>query len=229
MYGPLKERRTNYVCEGDYLTLSRVILNLIGNYHTTHATPPTLRLAADRFRELGHLELADFLEEKIQEETGHDLLALKDLRALGLPAEQMVEVVRPQLAIALVDYFEAAANADNPIGVVGYSFALERNALFIGQEYIDMVDALCPPGVMATRCLRVHSGIGADASHVAEMVEFIATLSNDERLAVIQAVYDTTQIIATTHREDEMNNEEIEYMLDDARREAEANMPVAMV
>ena len=174
-------------------------------------------LRRNAFAQWAALELAEFLEEKIREETGHDLLALKDLHSLGLPAERMVEIVRPQLAVELVNFFEAAAHAEDPIAVVGYSYALERNALFIGQEYIDMVEAVCPPGVVATRCLRVHSGVGADASHVAEMVEFIATLPDDDRLAVIQAVYNTTKIIATTQWEDEMSDEEIDRMLEEAR------------
>lgn len=207
------------------LSLPGVMLNLIGSYHTTHATPRLLRVAADRFRVLGRPSLVEFLEEKIREESGHDKLALKDLHSLGLPAEQLVEAIRTSMVADLISYFEAAAHAPYPIATVGYSYALERNALFIRKEHIDAVQAVCPPGVDATRCLRVHSGTGADASHVAEMVEFIATLPADDRLAVLIAVYETMKIIAAPRREDRMTDDEIENLLEEATRSADVCAP----
>lgn len=224
-YAALKEQHElGNGCDID-LTLPGVIMNLIGSYHTTHATPQLLRVAADRFRILGRPSLVEFLEEKIREESGHDKLALKDLRSLGLPAEQLVEAIRTSMIVELISYFEAAAHAPNPIATVGYSYALERNALFIRKEHIDAVQAVCPPGVDATRCLRVHSGTGADASHVAEMVEFIATLPADDRLAVLIAVYETMKIIAAPRREDRMTDDEIENLLEEARRSADVCAP----
>jgi hypothetical protein len=224
-YAALKEQHElGNGCDID-LTLPGVILNLIGSYHTTHATPRLLRVAADRFRVLGRPSLVEFLEEKIREESGHDKLALKDLRSLGLPAEQLVEAIRTSMIVDLISYFEAAAHATYPIATVGYSYALERNALFIRKEHIDAVQAVCPPGVDATRCLRVHSGTGADASHVAEMVEFIATLPADDRLAVLIAVYETMKIIAAPRREDRMTDDEIENLLEEATRSANVCAP----
>jgi len=198
------------------LTLPGVILNLIGSYHTTHATPRLLRTAADRFRALGRLSLVACLEQKIREESGHHRLALMDLRALGLPAERLVAAIKPSMIVKLLDYFEAVADTVDPIGAVGYSYALERNALFVGKEYIEAVQAVCPPGVDATRCLRVHSRAGTDASHVTEMIEFIATLTPDDRLAVLRSVYETMKIIAAPAPEDRMTDEEIESMLEEA-------------
>jgi hypothetical protein len=198
------------------LTLSGVIFNLVGSYHTTHATQRLLPVAADRFRALGRLSLADYLEKKIREERGHDRLALKDLRALGLPAERLVAAIRPSMIANLLDYFEAVANAADPMGTVGYSYALERNALFIGNDYIQAVQAVCPPGVDATRCLRLHSATGADASHVEEMVEFIATLPAEDRLTVLRSAYETMKIIAAPAPEDRMTDEELESILEEA-------------
>jgi hypothetical protein len=215
-YAALKEQQqADGGCDRE-LTLPGVILNLIGSYHTTHATQRLLPVAADRFRAIGRLSLADYLEKKIREERGHHRLALKDLRALGLPAERLVAAIRPSMIVNLMNYFEALAHAADPMGTVGYSYALERNALFIGKEYIEAVQAVCPPGVDATRCLRVHSGTGADASHVAEMVEFIATLPADDRLAVLRSVYETIKIIAAPAPEDRMTDEELESILEEA-------------
>src|SRR5882724_9179857 len=67
-------------------TLVGYIVALVGAYHTSVDTPRNLRRAAGRFNELGRPEVAAYLEERAREETGHDRLALKDLRALGVPA-----------------------------------------------------------------------------------------------------------------------------------------------
>jgi hypothetical protein len=195
------------------LTLPGVVLNLIGSYHIAHATPRLLPVAVERFRLLGRSSLADYLEKKIREEAGHDRLALKDLCALGLPAERLVSAIKPSMVVNLTDYFDAVARAPEPAGTVGYSYALERNALFVGKDYIDAVQAVCPRGVDATRCLRVHSGLGADVSHVAEMVEFIATLPPGDRLIVLRAVFETMKIIAAPAPEDGMTDEELEGVL----------------
>lgn len=200
------------------LTLPGVILNLIGAYHTAHATQRLLPVAAERFRTLGRVSLADFLEKKIREERGHDRLALKDLRALGLPAERLVLAIKPSMVVNLTNYFDVVARAPDPMGTVGYSYALERNALFVGNEYIDAVRSVCPAGVDASRCLRVHSGTGADVSHVAEMVEFIATLPADDRLAVLRSVYETMKIIAAPAPEDRMADEELGGIFEHAAR-----------
>jgi hypothetical protein len=216
LYAALKERQeTAGGCECE-LTRPGVILNLIGSYHTAHATRRLLPIAADRFRALGRSSLVACLEKKIREESGHYRLALADLHALGVPAERLVAAVKPSMIENLLNHFEALAHAADPVGVVGYSYVLERNALFVGKEYIEAVQALCPPGVDATRCLRVHSNMGADASHVAEMVEFIATLPPDDRLAVLRSVYETMKIIASPSREDFMSDEELESMLKEA-------------
>ena len=78
------------------LTLAGYIVALIGAYHTSVDTPRILRRAASRFNELGRPEVAAYLEERAREETGHDRLALKDLRALGVPGEQLVANFIPE-------------------------------------------------------------------------------------------------------------------------------------
>ena len=65
-------------------TIVGYIVALVGAYHTSVDTPRNLRRAAGRFNELGRPEVAAYLEERAREETGHDRLALKDLRALGV-------------------------------------------------------------------------------------------------------------------------------------------------
>jgi hypothetical protein len=188
-------------------TLPQVIYRLCATYRTTHATPGVLWRAALAFKTQGRAELAAFVEQKICEETGHDRLALKDLESLGLPGRRLAEAIEPPAALAMVEYFNRLADEPNPVGALGYAYALERSALFTRQEHIDATQAVCPPGVDATRCMRVHSAVGADPAHVAELVEFIAGLAAGERAAIARAVYETAGIMFR-HDHNEMPSDE---------------------
>lgn len=177
-------------------SLPRVVYRLCGRYQTTHATPPAFQRVAARFRAAGRDDLASFAETKAREETGHDRLVLMDLQALGLPTKALVEAVRPPTAVALVAHLAELEAADHPIGVFGYAYALERAALSVDQAQIDATQAVCPPGVDATRGMRVHSSVGADRDHVRAMVNFVATLAAAERAEIARAVYSTACIMA---------------------------------
>jgi hypothetical protein len=176
-----------------------VIHRLCGRYQTTHATPLVFKEVAERLRARGHTPLADFIAQKAREETGHDRLVIKDLTALGLPAERLVAAIRPPTGLALVAQLRQLADGPHPVGVLGYAYAPERAALFVDQAQIDATQAVCPPGVDATRGMRTHSAVGADAAHVMELAEFAATLPAVDRAAVARATYRTAQIMARDH------------------------------
>ena len=109
-------------------TLVGYAVALVGAYHTSVDTPRNLRRAAGRFEELGRPEVAAYLEERAREETGHDRLALKDLRALGLPAERLVANYIPEGIKPLCKRFDDLCVEDYPVGCIGYSYCLERIA-----------------------------------------------------------------------------------------------------
>jgi pyrroloquinoline quinone (PQQ) biosynthesis protein C len=181
-------------------------------YSTTHATPPLMREASSHFAAAGRGSLARWAETKALEEDGHDTLALLDLAALGHDAARLVERVRPEVGQALVAYFAAHARAPDPVACVGYAYALERLALEIDAAQVARVEAVLPPGVRATRCLRVHSAHGSDRRHVSEAVAFVATLSPDERTAIARAVYETAAICAR-RPDDDLTDDEIHRRL----------------
>src|ERR1700719_4052050 len=87
-------------------TLVGYVVALVGAYHTSVDTPRNLQRAASRFNELGRPEVAAYLEERAREETGHDRLALKDLRALGMPGELLVASFIPEGIRPLCDHFD---------------------------------------------------------------------------------------------------------------------------
>lgn len=176
------------------LTAERWAWRLAGYYHTTHATPRLMAEAAVRFAAMGKQELAGYSKNKVEDEGGHDQLALRDLVALGYDADRLVMELIPPTAATLVDYFTELVRAKNPAGCVGYAYALERLATTHDKDYLRQVEAVLPPNVKATRCLRVHSSMSADAQHVEDALVTTANQSAEDRRLIALAAYHTTRI-----------------------------------
>jgi hypothetical protein len=177
-------------------TLIGYVVALVGAYHTSVDTPRNLQRAARRFNELGRPEVAAYLEERAREETGHDRLALKDLRALGVPAERLVANFIPEGIKPLCKRFDVLCAQDYPIGCIGYSYCLERIAALKQKTDVEKVEAICPDGVDATRFLRSHSSLGSEATHVEETIEFVASLPANDRISVVRETHESALIMA---------------------------------
>ena len=173
------------------LTSARWVWRLASAYHMTSPVPNLLRSAARSFAANGHTELQAWALEKAEEETGHDLLALKDIQSLGYNSKAVVKTLNPPAAKALMDYFTRSTQDENPIDCVGYTYTMERLSLGIGEDYIQKVEETLPLKTNATRCLRVHSSVGADAGHADENVFLIARLTGVERTRIARACYET--------------------------------------
>ena len=167
---------------------------LAGYYHTTRATRRLLPQVAQRFKSAGRRGLLHWAQQKMTEEAGHDELALRDLNALGYDAKRVVRALCPPRAAAWVSLFERLAAEANPAGCVGYAHALERLALRRGAAEIAAIEARLPPGLDATRCLRVHSALGSDPTHVAVNIATAAASTADERRAIATACHQTALI-----------------------------------
>ncbi len=202
-------------------TLAGYIVALVGAYHTSVDTPRNLGRAASRFEALGRPEVASYLEARAREETGHDRLALKDLRALGVPGERLVANFIPEGIKPLCKRFDELCAEDYPIGSAGYSYCLERIAALKEKSDIESVQVLWPDGVDATRFLRSHSSLGSEAAHVDETIEFVASLPADDRIKVVQETYQSALIMAEGYNHELLKSEtqireEIEQALGEA-------------
>jgi len=196
------------------LTRSQWAYRLAGYYHTTHATQRLLPLVARRFGAAGRELLFRWAEQKISEEAGHDQLALRDLSELGYRAQGLVSAFVPRRAAAWVALFEQLAAAEDPVGCVGYAHALERLALLRGAAEVSAIEQYLPVDANATRCLRVHSALGSDASHVRTNVTTTSALSADERRAVVNACYLTARIYFDPALDDAFASAELEAKVD---------------
>ena len=212
-------------------TLVGYIVALVGAYHTSVDTPRNLRRAASRFNELGRPEVAAYLEERAREETGHDRLALKDLRALGVPGERLVANFIPEGIKPLCKRFDDLCIQDYPMGCIGYSYCLERIAALKQETDIEKVRAMCPPDVDATRFLRSHSSLGSEAAHVEETIEFVASLPANDRIRVVQETYESALILAQGYNHELLKSEaemleELEQALGEALRYRHTSYPL---
>jgi hypothetical protein len=188
-------------------TVAGYVVALVGAYHTSVDTPRNLRRAAKRFEELRRPEVAAYLEERAREETGHDRLALKDLRALGVPGERLVANFIPEGIKPLCKRFDDLCVQDYPIGCIGYSYCLERIAALKQETDIEKVQAMCPDGVDATRFLRSHSSLGSEVTHVEETIAFVASLPANDRIRVVQETYESALIMARGYNHELLKSE----------------------
>ncbi len=195
------------------LTSTRWIWRLASAYHLTFPVPKLMEDAAKKFSVNSRNCLAEWALEKAKEEQGHDRLALLDIQSLGYDAEAVVKVLVPPAAVSLIDYLTRSTQDDDPIDCVGYSYTMERLSLGIGGDYIEKIEELLPPNTNATRCLRVHSSVGADVNHVDETILMVAELTPSERTRVARACYETALMCFSPPPASYTSDEQLQQLL----------------
>ncbi|RAM49823.1 MAG: hypothetical protein C6Y22_20105 [Hapalosiphonaceae cyanobacterium JJU2] len=196
------------------LTPTRWVWRLAAFYHLCHSTPQLMEEVARRFAASGRHSLAQWAIQKAREEAGHDRLALLDIQSMGYKAEAVVKVLVPYAAKALVDYFTQSAYDSDPIDCVGYSYTAERLGICIGESYIQSVEALLPPNIKATRCLRAHSAVSSnEVKHVKETIVMIAGLTLQERDRIAKACYQAALLRFSPPKEGYISDDEIQNVL----------------
>jgi len=195
------------------LTPTRWVWRLAGFYHLCHSTPRLMEEARKRFASANRQTLAQWAGQKAREEAGHDQLALFDIQSMGYKAEAVVKVLFPPAAKSLLEYFTSSVHNSDPIECVAYSYTAERLGICIGEGYIQSVEALLPPGMRATRCLRAHSAMSTEVEHVKETLEMIAGLTPQERDRLANACYQAALLRFSPPKEAYISDEEIEQIL----------------
>ena len=208
------QRTVNSKIRPPALTATRWVWRLASQYYLTHSAPQIMEEAAKRFQKAKRPILADWAAKKVIEETGHDLLALRDIQALGYDDKAVINTLIPPAAVVLMDYFRRSVQDSDPIDCVGYAFTIERLSLGIDEKYIQAVEALLPLDTLATRCLRVHSSVGADAEHVEEITKMVAELTAQERVRVAIACYETALLCFSPPSQGYISDEELQQILE---------------
>ena len=99
-------------------------------YHYAYHTPRVLALAGANFSNTD-IHLMQHCFEHALEETGHELMALHDLKALGAGyCETTLPKMLPATE-AMIGYVKCLATSDTPYRVLGYSYWIERPYRYI--------------------------------------------------------------------------------------------------
>lgn len=169
-------------------------LHLVDQWYTAHHSVALLPIAIERYESMGRPDLAGFARLKLEEESGHDLMPLDDLRALGYDAGVVTEQVPPgHMARALVEYARECVLGPFPVRFLGYIYALERRVIGITPSMLRELAQVLPEGVDAMSGLRAHA-FEFDHDHVEELVEFVSALSATDRTEVALACHHTAAI-----------------------------------
>ena len=182
----LKAHRNNYIdcnpifarlSSGD-ITLFHYLAYLRETYHLVKHTPKYLMVAANRVAESDQ-RLAAYFRKFSVEETGHELLCIRDINALGENAELIISGNPNAGAWGIVTqcYFWAAQG--NPVALLGDAFATEELGVARGTEVASLLEANYGIPRKATNFLRVHGN--EDNQHLeaaARVIEWYAADRN---------------------------------------------------
>jgi len=115
---------------------------------------------------------------------------------LGFPAAKVIRLAQPPSAGIFADRFRAYVESSDPIALFGFSYCLERTAIGRDAAFVRRVESICPPGVDASRFLKIHSNTGSDGAHVDEQLNMFELLSEAELTVVARAAYETAELLA---------------------------------
>jgi hypothetical protein len=206
-------------------TLPKYIRWLVRYQLFTEQTPALLRQGAQNLAVAGSNHLAEFVSRKADEETGHHNLAFLDLEALGLglSVAEVIRLVRPPSANVLVSKLREYVESSEPIGLLGFSYCMERMTIEKDESFISGIEAMCLP-MSACRFLRVHSGTGSDRDHTIEQLALFETLDFGKLTAVVQAAFETAKMIMTLDTIDQvLSDDEIDHRLGICRQSRAGN------
>ena len=164
-------------------------LYLIQTYHYAGQSMQTQAVVGLRVGQADHRYLK-FCYKHASEEVGHELMALHDLKRLGVPADRVLLDPPLQATHLLVAYLHGISALGNPVQRLGYSYWAERWYRYAGPTLDALIRGmrLKPDDVTF---FTVHAKI--DAKHSEEVEEMILlTVKTEQDRRDIERVMDTS-------------------------------------
>jgi hypothetical protein len=176
------------------ITATRWAWHLVAQWYCAHHSVDLLPEAVACYDAAGRPDLAAFARRKLEEERGHDLFPLADLRALGYDADSLVRALAPPPSVhALVDYARGCVRGPQPVELLGYIYALERRVICIPETCLTELAGVLPAGVEAASGIRAHVS-ELDPEHVEEAITFITGLGAPDRTLIALGCFRTTRM-----------------------------------
>lgn len=162
---------------------------LAQTYYLVRHTPRLLGLAAGKFgveQEAMHRVAL----EGLKEESGHDQLALNDIKSLGFDLSELPEL--PQTAAIFQSQYYRV-DYTGPISLFGYALMLEGLASSIGENLVMILSEQY--GKKPVSFLRVHAV--HDSDHYGEGLKALSHVSEKERDGIIQNLKQSRVLYST--------------------------------
>lgn len=167
------------------LTRGQYLAYLRETHHMVRHTPRMLALAAARCED-DRRGLRDWFLKEAQEENGHDLLCVKDIRNLGEDPDAVLAQAPGPGAWGLVTQSYYMATYGNPAGILGVASVTEGLGAGVAASMADQLVGKCGIPSRSVSFLRSHAGF--DKQHVHDVegaVDALATAA--DFAAVLQA------------------------------------------
>ncbi len=136
-------------------------------------TPPFLQLAHDVAQKQGQPVLAEFMKNKIPEESGHDQWAKNDLKKQGFSSEVSESDLSPSLR-ALLRFVDRAIRED-AANYLSYMFFVEYMTVLAGPRFLDALEKRC--GIPRSSMTAIGNHVELDPDHSQETLDLLATLN----------------------------------------------------
>ena len=165
------------VMEPGFVDKRLYALYMVETYHYTRHNSRNQAVVATRPESIDPRYLK-FCLRHAEEETGHELMAFHDLKALGYPSLQETDLPAPLAATeTLIAYLYRTAQFGNPLARLGYSYWAEQSYSYI-QPLLSMVSSGLGVPANAMTFFREHSSI--DESHARVVQETIERFAKTE-------------------------------------------------
>jgi pyrroloquinoline quinone (PQQ) biosynthesis protein C len=159
----LKAHRRSYIdCNpifaslaGGQITRFHYLAYLRETYHLIKHTPKYLNIAADRVAQSDE-RLSDYFHQFSLQETGHELLCIKDLNALGEHPEKILSGDPNPGVWGMVTQCYFWASHGNPVALLGEAFATEELGFTNGKDVATLLQTTYGIPREATNFLRLH-------------------------------------------------------------------------
>jgi pyrroloquinoline quinone (PQQ) biosynthesis protein C len=171
---------------------------LMQTYHYVRWTTPLLAHAGQRMARMGrHPVLAELLQQKAQEERGHERWLLADLRNLGWSAEAVERSLPCAAVAAYVAWNRFTVEAGSPTAFLGTAYVLEALSVYRAGEAVGhLIERSGIPNIRkAVTFLRGHAD--ADVGHVEELATVLRGLTDPEEAEALVLSARTTRVLYT--------------------------------
>jgi pyrroloquinoline quinone (PQQ) biosynthesis protein C len=175
------------------LTIAHYARLLVEIYHYVKHSTRLLALAASRLGSDQPRLFKRFLEHA-EEESGHDLWALNDLRALGADQESVIASSPLPSTVALYANQYYVIEHIHPIGLLGYIYALETLGSGSGAAMGTRIKTLLGVGDEAVTFL-----VGHGESDVVHVQKLRALVEEHAQLAAEQVVIRDSAVASYTY------------------------------